>query len=161
MMATRRLLAGGATRLAFLGETTAIEIADRLAGVRDAIAGRDVSLLHLPCHLSYELMASEVEEQLSRHADRIDGIVAASDLIAMTALQVLDGLGKAVPKDIQIVGFDDLPLAARTMPPLTTIRQDIAAGAHSMVSRLEAAIAGNEIQPLVSAPVLIERETTR
>jgi DNA-binding LacI/PurR family transcriptional regulator len=47
------------------------------------------------------------------------------------------------------------------MPPLTTIRQDIAAGAHSMVSRLEAAIAGNEIQPLVSDPVLIERETTR
>ena len=160
-IAARRLLAGGSTRLAFLGETTGVEIAERFEGVKTVAEQAGAALLHLPCHMSFELMAGELESLLARHGEGIDGIVAASDLIAMTALKILHGQGRRVPLDVQVVGYDDLPLATQTMPPLTTIRQDIAAGAGQIVQRLQSAIAGQDMASLVMAPRLIERETTR
>ena len=90
-----------------------------------------------------------------------DGFVCASDLIAMSALRVLYETGRAVPDDAQIVGFDDLPMAAQTMPPLTTIRQEIAEGARVMVERLKARIEGESTESLAMAPSLIVRRTTR
>ncbi|EHJ59010.1 LacI family DNA-binding transcriptional regulator [Novosphingobium pentaromativorans] len=160
-IAARRLLAGGATRLAFLGETTGVEIAERFAGVKDVADEVGASLVHLPCHMSFELMTGELESLLAQHDGDFDGIIAASDLIAMTALKVLYGLGKRVPEDVQVIGYDDLPLAAQTMPPLTTIHQDISGGAREIVQRLQSAIAGRDVASLVMAPKLIERETTR
>ncbi|SLK11989.1 DNA-binding transcriptional regulator, LacI/PurR family [Novosphingobium mathurense] len=160
-LAARRLLAGGSKRLAFLGETTGVEIAERFAGVRDVAEQVGASLLHLPCHMSFELMTGELEGLLTQQGERFDGIVAASDLIAMTALKILHGQGKQVPSDVQVIGYDDLPLATQTMPPLTTIRQDISGGAREIVQRLQSAIAGGDIASLVMAPSLIERETTR
>nr|WP_148275063.1 substrate-binding domain-containing protein [Novosphingobium sp. PP1Y] len=160
-IAARRLLAGGATRLAFLGETTGVEIAERFAGVKDVADQVGVSLVHLPCHMSFELMTGELESLMARRGADFDGIIAASDLIAMTALKVLYGQGRRVPADVQVIGYDDLPLAGQTMPPLTTIHQDISGGAREIVQRLQSAIAGKDSASLVMAPRLIERETTR
>ena len=160
-LAAQRLIAGGAQRLAFVGDTAGIEIAERLAGVREVAGPADRPVLHLPCHLSDDTMESELRTQLARHQSDFDGIVAASDLIAMTAIKVLREQGRAIPGDIQIVGFDDLPLAAQTMPPLTTIRQDIAGGAKAMVERLRMAIDGRAGSSLVMDPVLMERQSTR
>lgn len=160
-IAARRLLAGGAKRLAFLGDTIGVEIAERFAGVRNVAEQAGASLLHLPCHMSFELMGGELERLFAQHGGGIDGIVAASDLIAMNALKTLYDQGRQVPLDVQVVGYDDLPLATQTMPPLTTIRQDIAGGAREIVQRLQSAIAGRDMASLVMAPKLIERETTR
>ena len=160
-LAAQRLIDGGAKRLAFLGDTAGIEIAERLAGVREVAGGAQLPVLHLPCHLSDDTMESELRSQLAQHEQEIDGIVAASDLIAMTAMKVLREQGKTIPQDIQIVGFDDLPLAAQTMPPLTTIRQDIARGAKALVARLRACIDGGKSASLVMEPLLIERQSTR
>ncbi|MFM9635033.1 substrate-binding domain-containing protein, partial [Streptomyces galilaeus] len=76
--------------------------------------------------------------QLNELGPAIDGIVAASDVIAMAAVRILHERGAAVPGDVAVVGFDDLPLATRTVPQLTTVRQDIAGGAHAMVAALTA-----------------------
>jgi LacI family transcriptional regulator len=51
----------------------------------------------------------------------IDGLVVQNDSMALGALSALHDLGKRVPDDCAVVGCDDLPLAARTIPPLTTI----------------------------------------
>lgn len=54
-----------------------------------------------------------------------DALFVASDIMALGALRALQEAGLAVPKDIAIVGYDDLPPATRANPPLTTIRQPI------------------------------------
>jgi DNA-binding LacI/PurR family transcriptional regulator len=61
---------------------------------------------------------------LARHPD-LDGIMSASDLMASGALKVLKAQGRRVPADIAIVGYDDVGVAERTDPPLTTIRNPI------------------------------------
>ena len=55
---------------------------------------------------------------------KFDAIFAASDMIAIGAIRALSEHGLDVPNDIAIVGFDDLPAASMTRPPLTTIQQD-------------------------------------
>ncbi len=53
----------------------------------------------------------------------IDAIFAASDTMAVGAIRAVREAGYRVPEDISVVGYDDIPLAAHTVPPLTTIRQ--------------------------------------
>jgi LacI family transcriptional regulator len=57
-------------------------------------------------------------------AERPTAIVAASDLMALAALQAIRDAGLQPGRDLAIVGFDDLEAAALAHPPLTTIRQD-------------------------------------
>ncbi len=50
----------------------------------------------------------------------------ANDQMALGLLRRLHEAGREVPRDISIVGFDDIPEAAYFSPPLTTVRQDFA-----------------------------------
>lgn len=54
-----------------------------------------------------------------------DAVFVASDEMALAAMRAIREAGLRIPEDIALVGFDDLPLAARAEPPLTTIRQPI------------------------------------
>ncbi|MFD0430698.1 LacI family DNA-binding transcriptional regulator [Streptomyces zhihengii] len=66
-------------------------------------------------------------------------VFAASDLQALGAFEVLRARGLAVPGDMSVVGFDDLPVARWTHPPLTTVRQpllDMAAMAANTLLRI-------------------------
>jgi LacI family transcriptional regulator len=54
-----------------------------------------------------------------------DAVFAASDAMAVGAMRAIREAGLSVPEDIAVIGFDDLPLAARTAPALTTVRQPI------------------------------------
>lgn len=54
-----------------------------------------------------------------------EAIFAASDTMAVGVIRALREAGLRVPEDIAVMGFDDMPFAARTEPPLTTIRQPI------------------------------------
>jgi LacI family transcriptional regulator len=52
-------------------------------------------------------------------------IFAASDIMAIGALKALHEAGKQAPRDMAIIGFDDVPLASSVQPALTTVRQPI------------------------------------
>ena len=54
-----------------------------------------------------------------------DAVFAASDTMAIGAMHAIRDAGLCVPEDIAMAGFDDVPAAARTVPPLTTIRQPV------------------------------------
>ncbi|QTE30967.1 LacI family DNA-binding transcriptional regulator [Pengzhenrongella sicca] len=61
--------------------------------------------------------------QLLRRAPDIDGLFAASDLMAVGALRVLEAAGRRAPNDISVVGFDDTVVAQTSNPPLTSVHQ--------------------------------------
>lgn len=160
-LAAEHLISTGAGHLAFLGETTSTEVAMRYKGAKAAADAAGVPLVHLPANLAHDEMEPQVSAQLANSNTEIGGIVAASDLIALTALRVLRESGRSVPEDVQIVGFDDLPIAALSMPPLTSVRQEIGEGAAQMVAKLKARIDGEHCESSVTAPRLIVRGTTR
>ena len=58
-------------------------------------------------------------------APDVDAVFAANDLMAFGALAVLAAAGRRVPDDVAVVGFDDVPEATLSEPPLTTVRQPI------------------------------------
>lgn len=161
-LAAEHLLARGRKRIAFFGETRGIEIGDRLAGARAALAeaGGGAAIETFATHLSAEEMTAQIATDLDRMDPAIDGIFAATDVIAMATLRQLHERGRKVPEDIALVGFDDLPLTTQTVPQLTTVHQNIAEGAQEMVSRLMTRIAGGKAGSLVMEPRLMVREST-
>lgn len=62
---------------------------------------------------------------LLRRTPDVDGLAAASDLMALGAMRFLASNGRRVPDDVAVVGYDDLGLAESTDPPLTTVRNPI------------------------------------
>ena len=158
-LAAERLIAAGAGRLAFLGDTKPMEFAARYAGAQDVAARMGVPIVALPTHLSPDRAGEEIARHLADNAGQIDGIFAATDTLAALCLTALRERGLAVPDDMRLVGFDDLPIARQTVPPLTTVRQDIAAGARGLVDLLLRRLAGESTESLVLPPNLVIRQS--
>jgi len=124
--ATEVLLARGCTRIGTIaGPVDMTAAADRLVGWRHAMteAGLPAEAVE---HGDFTEASGEsaARSLMERHPD-LDGLVVASDLMAAGAMRVLAELGRRVPDDIAIVGYDDLGVAERTNPPLTTMRQPV------------------------------------
>ena len=64
-------------------------------------------------------------ERLLARAPDLDGVFAASDVMAVGAVGVLKDSGRRVPQDVAVVGFDDGRAASTSRPPLTTVRQPV------------------------------------
>ena len=77
----------------------------------------------------------------------IDGIFVASDSMAAGAMTVLTSMGKRVPTDVAMVGYDDSEAARSTEVPLTTIRQPSVETGAAMVDTLIAVLHGAEDMP--------------
>jgi DNA-binding LacI/PurR family transcriptional regulator len=65
-----------------------------------------------------------MEELIARRPD-IDGVFAASDLMAMGAMRSLRAHGRSVPHDVGVIGFDGTKASETTEPPLSTVRQPL------------------------------------
>jgi DNA-binding LacI/PurR family transcriptional regulator len=61
------------------------------------------------------------------HDPEVTAIFAANDEMALGAMRALHELGRDIPGDVSVVGFDDMDVAGSFWPPLTTVRQDFAA----------------------------------
>jgi LacI family transcriptional regulator len=89
-------------------------------------------------------------------------VFAANDGMAIGCLAAFDSLGLAVPRDLAVTGFDDIPLAAYVRPPLTTMRVPIVELGRGAVSQLVTAITTptptRTLTPPL-APTLIVRES--
>jgi DNA-binding LacI/PurR family transcriptional regulator len=71
-----------------------------------------------------EEMAYEKAVELLNKCPEITAFFCASDMIALGTMKAMRAMGKEIPKDISITGFDNIPFAAELSPPLTTIGQD-------------------------------------
>jgi DNA-binding LacI/PurR family transcriptional regulator len=117
------------------------------------------SIIALPTHLSPDRASEEIAGHLAATEGRIDGIFAATDTLAALCVTALRERGVAVPDDMKLIGFDDLPIARQTVPPLTTVKQDIGAGARALVDLLLRRLAGEKTESLVLPPQLVVRQT--
>lgn len=102
--------------------------------------------------------AAAMKALLDSHPD-LDAVFAASDNMAAGALRVLGDAGRSVPADVAVVGFDDLGIAERTDPPLTTIHQSIQALGREMTRMLIGLIAGQERTSIILPTRLVRRDS--
>ena len=73
---------------------------------------------------SRESGARAMQALLRRNPD-LDAVFVANDPMAIGALETLAALGRRVPDDVAVIGFDDIGAAALDNPPLTTVRQPL------------------------------------
>ena len=158
-LAARHLIEQGAKSFAFFGDPVAPEIALRLEGCRAELtrSGLGDALQIVPAHLTAETAHPAISAWLSEIDTVPDAIIAASDVIALSAIRALSEKGYSVPVDVKVIGYDDLPLANQTIPPLTTVHQDLVAGAAHLVDLLFRRIGGERTDSVVLEPQLIVR----
>lgn len=149
------------------GHARAICISDNLVGVdRERIEGfrrgfgeAGAEILKVPMHR--EARRAYYGRELERFR-RATAVFAVSDSYAVDLIQFLHEKGFAVPEDLAVAGFDDIPLCGMMSPTLTTVRQDGALRARLALEKLEALRAGKCTETTITLPVrLIERESTR
>lgn len=158
--ATLHLARLGRKRIVYLGDTEGPEISQRVRGHFEALeqAGHPADPASMvPSYFTVESAAASVDALIARGVP-FDGIVAASDLIALGAIRSLINAGMSVPRDVSVIGYDDVPLARYHRPALTTISQDTARAGRLLVSKLLDAGEG-QIRSERIATELIVRES--
>ena len=123
-LAVEHLLALGHTRLAHLagppGFSTGLA---RRVGFEQALQARGLNPAALAECAAYSIEAGAAGmAQLLGARKRFTAVVAANDLIALGALQVLHGRGIQVPQAMSLIGHNDMPLLDQISPPLTSVR---------------------------------------
>jgi DNA-binding LacI/PurR family transcriptional regulator len=126
--ATAHLIGRGRRRIAFLGPgwRTRKAFRDRRRGYLDAVeAGGGQAIEPPPVRAAASADDGyAVAVALLRAFPDCDGIVAASDGLALSAARAIRALGRSLPDDVALVGFDGVDAAAHTTPSLTTVEQD-------------------------------------
>jgi len=157
--ATLHLARLGRRHIVFLGDTEAPEVTQRVRGYVEALERAGLAAdprLQVPAHFTVESGEAAVDALIAR-GTKFDGIVAASDLIALGAIRSLLNAGRRVPEDVSVVGYDDVPFARYSRPALTTISQDTVRAGRLLVSKLIDAAGGGEMRSERIATELIVR----
>lgn len=176
------LIARGCKRLAFFGDLRARENELRWLGLQDATrAAGLIEPVHFGLGFDANRRADSIEGQattavndeeptpariaayLGSAGGGFDGVIAASDVIAMHTVRAFTNMGIAVPQTMPVVGFDDLSFAELYIPRPTnalpdTVGHDAAQAAHMMVETLFERIGGNDAASCALQPVLVHRE---
>ena len=152
-----------AASIAFLGTATSHypEFFDRYRGYERAMMEAQVatsSALQVDAIITEESGFQAASELRARGVE-FDAIVAASDLIAIGALRALQESGIDVPRQVAVVGFDDIPAASLTNPPLTTVMQDTRRAGELLVETLLRQIAGDAASNSVIPTRLVVRKS--
>jgi DNA-binding LacI/PurR family transcriptional regulator len=137
--AVRHLVASGRRCLATVAGPLDMSAGiDRLRGYVDATRAAEMSAAseRVACSDFTEGGGYSAMRELIAATPEIDGVFVASDLMAIGAMRALRALGRRVPDDVAVVGFDDLPPAAYAVPPLTTVRQPVGQLGQEMVELL-------------------------
>ena len=105
---------------------------------------------------------------LLAQAPDLDAIFVGSDQMALGALGAAHSLGRRVPENLALVGFDDIPESAFLWPPLTTVRQPLIEAGRIAVQTLHAMIGGTQPPQAVPGtsmtiiqPTLVVRASSR
>jgi LacI family transcriptional regulator len=161
----RHLLALGHRRIAFLGGRTDLASARlRERGFRQALGGArldpDEKLIR---NAGYSpALAAEQTQDLLRLPEPPTAVFAANDAMALAAMRVAREAGFAVPGDLSVIGFDNVPESALSDPSLTTVDQSLQEMGHRAVRTLVRLIEDptRELRQVVLPTRLVVRESS-
>ena len=124
-MVMKCLLENGHTSIGFLaGPKTSYGSYRRLQGYQKAI--KEFNLEYKPEYIRHcpptVVAGRETAIQLLQEHPEISALFCFNDLVAIGTLQCCQSIGRVVPKDLAIIGYDDIPMASWVTPPLTTCR---------------------------------------
>jgi DNA-binding LacI/PurR family transcriptional regulator len=160
-LAAQRLIQGGRRKLAIIaGPADMTAATDRLAGFRAAVAEAGLTVEAMAVGDFHRASGETAMQEILAREPGIDGVFAASDLMAAGAIRRLRLGGRGVPDDVAVVGFDDVELAEHTEPSLTTIRQPVGEVIRIVTEMLIRQIHGAPAEDPVVLPVtLVARES--
>lgn len=152
-----------------LGHKKALCIADnficmdkeRIEGFSKAFGSQETLRWEIP-KTEKERMCFYEDKYSELIKSNVTAVFAVSDFYALEFMRFLQGKGIQIPKDIQIIGFDDNLASRESNPALTTIHQEAPLRAKTAIKCLEAMRDGAECETEIVLPVeLIKRESTR
>lgn len=160
-MSVRHLHSLGHRKIAFLNGSQHSMVSEQ----RQEAFENAMSALSLPIGDHMTAYGYYVAESAQYHVPAFldagaTAIVCGNDLIAKGVVAECTARGLRIPEDISVVGFDDTPVAAATIPPLTTIRQDRNALGKCAYVILNSLIHHISISKTLLRPQLIERNST-
>lgn len=156
-LAGRRMVQRGRRRIAVInGPLTNPAAADRAVGYRQSLGNLwDESIV---VSSAWDSSAGiEAMRRLLALEPGIDAVLAASDRMAMGALTALELAGRSVPTDVSVIGFDDHPIAANAVPPLTTVHQPMIQEGQIAAALALEMLSGAEPRTVVLEMNLVER----
>ncbi|GGO64909.1 LacI family transcriptional regulator [Microbacterium nanhaiense] len=161
--ATEHLIAQGSRRIAYLRRPDT-ELDPRREGYLEAIArvGLEPILIEVE-GLDIASGARAVGAALSQGLV-VDAIAAFTDNLAIGAVRGAADAGLRVPDDLRVTGFDNVPLAALSVPSLTTIAPDHSTTAHTAVTFLLERMAGSTVPPrtfTIPHTLIVRESSTR
>lgn len=127
-LAVEHLIAVGRRKIAHIsGDPTYAAARDRALGFDEGMLAANLEQVAAPLFGTWsEKWGRDATTILLRSNPEVDGIVAASDQIARGVLDTLRDLGRSVPKDVSVIGYDNWEvLAANARPELTSIDSDL------------------------------------
>lgn len=143
-IAAEHVIAQGAERIAFLARRGCADtVHERWHGVRSVSDRVAVVGAYLDSFSDYEHVRSELLGLPS-----VDAVICQNDIAAMNVMTVLRQMGKRVPGDVMVMGFDDVVLASKAKPGLTSIHQPCDDIAEQAFRRLLARIENPLLQPV-------------
>ena len=139
------LLASGRRRVLFAGDAQLPEVHLRREGWRQAL--HEAGLVAEPAlelSVPFEPFAARArfDERCAAGVD-FDAVVACSDLMAVQAVKALRAAGRHVPDDVAVVGYDDMPIASLSNPPVSSVHQPVPEAGKALVEGLLALLNGH------------------
>ena len=133
----------------------------RYQGYLDVCREHNLAEQSVECDYDFDQGVAMTEELLQKYPD-VDGIIACNDIVAISTYKVLYKKNISVPKQIQLIGFDDISFASLLSPELTTICQPV----KEMAEKAVELIVNNELTDMTGGkfvfPVsLAARQTTK
>jgi LacI family transcriptional regulator len=157
-------LAGlGHRRIAFLAGPPSLFVArDRLAGYRRGLAAESLEAdERLVVPTTFDRAGGRAGiDALVASGTSFTAVACANDLLALGALDRLAELGRRVPDDVSVAGFDDISVAATTTPRLSTVRLPLRELGRRGFEHAAAQLAGESTAPTELATGVILRDST-
>lgn len=158
-LAAERFRSLGRHHPVFLGDDAHGEFAERFAGFRDTFARYGIVPEMVTVPAFTVTAGAAAAEAVLRDRPKTDALFAASDLLAIGAIRGLLSSGRRVPEDVSVIGYDDTPLGATYVPPLTSVHQSFVEGGVLLARKVRALIEGTPAASEMLPTHLVVRDT--